>query len=497
MTHKKPLSFFVKSSIHKPLVKFLVLFLLPFSVNALTESEFIQSLLDNHTFFEKEQINLTIKKIEMDGDRANYADWDWTIGGELGRISKHRNKENNTSSYDYAKSTSQLVRKISSDLSKKFLSNGSELIISYDKSLPIKNEEMHDKDGYQGDDNTTEYLDDLNISWTLPLLKNKDGVLDQKTYDLAVLDYEDEKLVLAEAKEDFVEEKLMIFLDWISYDAQTKIVKNRLKHSTQILAVIKQQSNSKNSVLVLQRSINKTQRLLLELESKLKAEERSLSIFLKGVNLNKTPLEIEWGTRANLVKDLNNYCKQSIRDIKRIEIEQLKNKRTVKSYQNSQLPDFDFTISASRDDNKGNYSTYSKSSEMEYEAKIELSYPLSGNISNQVYLRKYRLRGRQLELRYADKFDDFIADSQKLTTELKQGIKQLDLYRVQINESETSKTQNELDAFLEGSGNIRFVINDQDDYQELLLDQVDAAINYHKNRIQYDSLMDRLLLSSE
>jgi outer membrane protein TolC len=312
-----------------------------------------------------------------------------------------------------------------------------------------------------------------------------------------VLDYEDEKLVLAEAKEDFVEEKLMIFLDWISYDAQTKIVKNRLKHSTQILAVIKQQSNSKNSVLVLQRSINKTQRLLLELESKLKAEERSLSIFLKGVNLNKTPLEIEWGTRANLVKDLNNYCKQSIRDIKRIEIEQLKNKRTVKSYQNSQLPDFDFTISASRDDNKGNYSTYSKSSEMEYEAKIELSYPLSGNISNQVYLRKYRLRGRQLELRYADKFDDFIADAQKLTTELKQGVKQLDLYRVQINESETSKTQNELDAFLEGSGNIRFVINDQDDNQELLLDQVDAAINYHKNRIQYDSLMDRLLLSSE
>ena len=134
---------------------------------------------------------------------------------------------------------------------------------------------------------------------------------------------------------------------------------------------------------------------------------------------------------------------------------------------------------------------------MEYEAKIELSYPLSGNISNQVYLRKYRLRGRQLELRYADKFDDFIADAQKLTTELKQGIKQLDLYRVQINESETNKAQNELDAFLDGSGNIRFVINDQDDNQELLLDQVEAAINYHKNRIKYDSLMDRLLLNAE
>ena len=332
---------------------------------------------------------------------------------------------------------------------------------------------------------------------TLPLLKNKDGIVEQKTYDLSVLDFEDEKLALAETKEDFLEDKLMIFLDWISYDAQIKIVKKRLKHSETILTTINQQSANSNSVAVLQRSINKTYRLLLKLESKLKAEKRSLTVLLKDIDLNKAPLEVEWNTRASLVVDLNNYCKQSIRDIKRIEIEQLQNKRTVRSYLNSQLPDFDFTISASRDNNKGNYSTYSRSYEMEYEAKIELSYPLSGNISNQVYLRKYRLRGRQLELRYADKFDDFIADAQKLTTELKQGIKQLDLYRVQINESETNKAQNELDAFLDGSGNIRFVINDQDDNQELLLDQVEAAINYHKNRIKYNSLMDRLLLNAE
>ncbi len=39
---------------------------------------------------------------------------------------------------------------------------------------------MHDKNGYQTDKNTTEYLDDLEISWTLPLLKNRGGVIDQK-----------------------------------------------------------------------------------------------------------------------------------------------------------------------------------------------------------------------------------------------------------------------------------------------------------------------------
>lgn len=32
--------------------------------------------------------------------------------------------------------------------------------------------------------------------------------------------------------------------------------------------------------------------------------------------------------------------------------------------------------------------------------------------------------------------------------------------------------------------------------QSLLLEQIEASINYHKNRIKYDSLMDRLLVSA-
>jgi len=128
----------------------------------------------------------------------------------------------------------------------------------------------------------------------------------------------------------------------------------------------------------LQRSINKTQRLLLEVESKLQAEQKTLSVLLSRVNLDKNPLKIDWDIQPRLVSDLYGYCERSIRDIQRIEIEQLKNKRYIKSYQNSELAEFDFTISALRDDNKGNYSTYSDSSETEYEAKLEFSYPLTG-----------------------------------------------------------------------------------------------------------------------
>ncbi|MCS5590234.1 MAG: TolC family protein [Candidatus Thioglobus sp.] len=252
----------------------------------------------------------------------------------------------------------------------------------------------------------------------------------------------------------------------------------------------------KSSILTLQRSINKTQRLLLDLESKLKAQQRLIDVLLISINLEENPLKINWSYRAKLVQDLHQYCKDSVRDIKRIEIEQLKNKRSVDSYQNSELADFDFTISATKDDNKGNYSTYSESSEVEYEAKLVFSYPLTGDVSNDVYLRKYRLKNRQLELKYQDKFDDIVSDAQKLTTELKQGVKQLALYQQQVDENKASNVETELDAFLSGNGNIRFVINEQDDQQSLLLEQIEASINYHKNRIKYDSLMDRLLVNA-
>ncbi|HAP05919.1 MAG TPA: hypothetical protein DCQ71_04225, partial [Gammaproteobacteria bacterium] len=90
--------------------------------------------------------------------------------------------------------------------------------------------------------------------------------------------------------------------------------------SEKILETITLQGTSRISKITLQRSINKIQRLLLELESKLKAEQRSLSILLDGLDLTQNPLKINWAARAQLIEDLHSYCQQSIRDIKRIEI---------------------------------------------------------------------------------------------------------------------------------------------------------------------------------
>ena len=458
------------------------------SVSAYTQSNFIDQLLVSHEFFEKEMINLKIKKLEMDGDQANYGNWSWDVGAQIGRIHKDKQKYDYISSADYARETSQDVRNISSDLSKKFFSNGSELNLSFDRSLPVKDEQMHDKNDYQKDKNTTEYLNDASISWTVPLLKNKDGVVDQRTYDLSVLDYKDEKLLLAETQEDFIEDKVFEFIDWVGFKWQIDAINKAIEKLQTIQ--IKITKNKPRDIKVLIRFIDKKKRLLLSLKSKLKAQSGLLSASVKSIDLSKNLPTLPSIFYVDLINNVKRYCRSNIRDLQRIDIELQKNSRTIKTYKNSQLADFDFTISASKDDNKGNYTSYSKSSETIVETKLVFSYPLSGDISNQVYLDKYRYKKRQIELKYESKLKDVVSAIKKLKTDIKQGLIQLKLTQRQIKQH---KIDNELDLYFSGQGDVRFAIIEQDDYQELELEKVEILINLYKNKLKYNSLLDRLL----
>ncbi len=462
--------------------------LLSQSVLGYSQNDFINQLLKSHDFFETELINLQIKRIEMLGDQANYSNWDWDVSAELGRIHKDKFKYDYTSSTDYAQNTNQTVQKISSDLSKKFMSNGSELIIAFDRSLPIKDEEMHDKNGYQKDKNTTEYLNDLSVNWTLPLLKNKNGLVDQKTYDLAVLDYEDEKQVLAEAQEDFIEEKVVEFIDWVDYQWQLQVVDSTIKKLANMRD--KMASNHTRDRGILSRSLDKHRRVQQSLKSKLKAQNTVLLGSVDGIDFEQNPPTLNQKFGVHLIGDIRQYCQSKVRYLKRIKLEISKNNRSIETYDNSTLPDLDFSISASRDDNKGNYTSYSKSSETEYEAKLVLSYPLSGDITNQVYLDKYRLKSRQLTLKYNNKLNDVIADVSKSETDIRQGQIQLSLINEQL---QALNPYYELNLYVNNQSDIRFVANEADDYQALKFEKIDTLIGLYKDKLEYDSLLDRLL----
>jgi hypothetical protein len=531
----------------------------------------------------------------MLGNKDKYANWHWEIDAELSKTNKYNFKHDYTSTYDYAQATYQQEQKISSDLSKKFFSNGSELEFKVSRSLPTKDEQLYDNNGYQKDKNTTEYLDDLSVSWTIPLLKNKNGIADQKSYDLSVLEYDDEKLVLAEVQEDFVKDKVDEFIDWVGYTWQIDTVKQTINRLTNLATQIQAQqakdkdkninknndrtlrknkgigkdNNSRNKK-ILKNSINKHKRLLLSLQSKLKAQNILLLSAVRHLDLDKNTPKLTHKFSINLIDNLEKYCKTVVRDIKRINIEILKNNRYIKTYKNANLADLDFTISASQDNNKGNYSTYSKSSATEYEAKLEFTYMLSGDVSNQVSLDKYQLKSRQLELKFNNKLDEIVASAKKIATNIKQGQIQLGLIKEQLQVLESgyeldlgletekelgleleakekaelglglglelglksksdlelksnldlklkkekelnleAKTKAELDLnleaktkaelglnleiYLKNQDEMIFVINEANDYQDLQLEEIDILIDLYKDKLKYDSLLDRLL----
>ena len=167
--------------------------------------------------------------------------------------------------------------------------------------------------------------------------------------------------------------------------------------------------------------------------------------------------------------------------------------RYIKTYQNAELADFDFTISAAKDYNKGNYTSYSKSSETNVETKLVFSYPLSGDISNQVYLDKYRFKRRQIELKYENKLKDIVSAINKLDTDIKQGLIRLKLAQQQIKQN---KINNELNLYYAGQGDVRFAIIEQEDYQQIQLEKNEILIDLYKNKLKYNSLLDRLLPNS-
>lgn len=459
--------------------------LLSLPVYALESTQFIKSLLDNHGFFEKESLNLEIKHIEMLADYANYNNWYWDVEAELARVNKFRDKENYTYHSDYAKHSNQSVRKLSTQLSKRFFTSGSELEVSYQKSWPILDEELYDNKGYVKDKNTTEYLDGASVKWSLPLIKNKAGVLDKKTYDLAVLDYEDEVLLLAETKESFIEDKMMIFLDFIAYQSQLEVLGRKIKKLQQLLAVASDNQVDSSTLSALKRSLDTSELERLSLLSKLEAEQGLLQSLLPDTISVKN---LSYPSEFVLIKDLSQYLSQHSRVLQRIQIEDRKNQRYIHNYQQIQLPELDFSLSATRDENQGNYSTYTRGVSNRYEAKLEFNYPLTGSETNQTHLSKYRIKARQIELKYQDEFADMLAKSQRLHRLIEQGVVQLSRYQHRLN-----LHQPFVSIGIQSQQPIRAIMDDIEALSALHQDYIAERLTLDKNQIGYDALLDRLL----
>jgi len=453
-------------------------------VHALNEYLFIGKILQSAHLFEVAAINLEIKEIELLGDEQQYNNWHWNLEGKVLLSGRLQDKDTN---YTYTHQQIKSDRLLSTELTRRFFSNGSELSLSLSGSLPKTSEEKYKNQSYYSDVVTNASIFDAEIGWQLPLLRNAGGALNQKTYDLATLELKDEQLVFKEFKENTVASYLKTYLEYAILGEQVSLLEVHINQLSLIDNHLQQGAFDDKIVSYSGRVLSKIKTRLMSL----KDEQLILSGKLESVlsaNELASIKPIYYPLKTNPPGD----HELSLVELKRIRIEQLKNQRQRRYYQNALKPELDFSINASRAVQKGNYSSYSESDITDIEVSLNFEYSLSGDVGARTLLRKYQLKSRQLEIKYSNKLESLKVKKQALQLKLQASLEEADLINAQLNRLAIDT----LEFKQMTVANIKLYINRLIDAVELKLNYHDALIEYQHTRVDYDNLLDRLIVNS-
>ena len=451
-------------------------------MNALNEDLFIEKILKSAHLFESAAINLEIKEIELLGDERRYNNWHWDLEGDIFLSGRLQDKDTN---YTYTHQQVKSDQSFTIELTKRFFSNGSELSMSLSGSLPKTSEEKYKNQSYYSDVVTNVSLVVAEISWELPLLRNVGGVLDQRTYDLAALELEDEQLVFRKFQESTVASYLKVYFEYALLGEEISLLEVHINKLDLIDAHIKHSTFSEKLISYSKRALIKTKSRLISLINKQLTLAKNLENVLSVRELASIK-PIHYHLKTSFLDDIET---SSVK-LRRIIIEQLKNQRQIRYYQNALKPELDFSINASRTVQKGNYSSYSESDTTNVEVSLSFEYPLSGDDGARTLLRKYQLKARQLEIKYNRKLEDLIVKQRALQLKLHSTLETIDLIDVQINQRDIAAIDlKELPAL-----DVRPHIERLTDAVELKLDYHDELIDYQHARVNYDNLLGRLLI---
>jgi hypothetical protein len=455
-----------------------------FAVNtlALTERKVIQRVLENHKLFESDEIDMLIQQERLQSKAINYYGWDLDLTAKYGLEKDSTDKDTN---YTYTKSQYQIDREIGLELSTAF-QNGATISTKFSRKLPIDDQQKYKKGVYDKDVNLTQRNNVLDTAINIPLFKNSDGGENKKLYDLATLDKKIEALNLLEYKENKVSDALISFI-YLAIEMQ------RIKiHQQQLTALLQLQeiAVSQNDNLILQAKIQKIKISLSKSNVNLKSHILTLKSFIHFDENDLLAVDFNDKFRIILLKNNTEYLRQNNRDLKISELDIAKKQRYIDNYENKELADLDLNISHTQTQNQGNYSSYSYKHSNEYKVSLDLSYPLGGNHSNQYNLFKARLEKKKKTMDYKIDLEAKVLSINVLENALNIGNNTLNAYQSQINQGKNTK---EMTRYLSHSGNIRFVIDELEEYYSTKFDYLDEAQAYHLNRIKYDQLSNRLL----
>ncbi len=445
----------------------------------ITQDEFLDRLIQVHPYFESEELT---SKIEQEEQNSFLGAQDWMITSSASY--SHDEPDIAFSGPDQTDAIS-----ISGGVERTFWKTGGKLTATFNASRAEIN--LPPGTPFPG----SFYQNKIAVTYTHPLLKNKNGFLNKLKFDLKKFDIDASKVTAKENKENFLANAASKYLDWVFLSEQMKIIKERLRLSEEELERIKKKraANLINQVDVIRAEdvVSLWKQNLVLVESQwfgLQAELAELSQDEKLLEM-QPEYNIYEVVEISSIVEAKNHLKSNSRLVQLydVRLEQLTISR--KGFEETNKPDlsaFAQVNTKNLDENIGKSFILDKPTAV---VGLQFSMPLD-NRTAKSKIKKTDIQTLQLRKQRDDLVISLSSAVANLNVRIAQLVKVLKLNQGQI-ESAKQRTVEEDKLYNQGRGDLTFVIQSQDSEQNAKFTYASNALTYHKLLLEYNSLMDK------
>ncbi|WP_245391274.1 TolC family protein [thiotrophic endosymbiont of Bathymodiolus puteoserpentis (Logatchev)] len=445
----------------------------PLNVQALTEQGFVERLRATHPFFNQQALSSKVKLIEK---RATKANEDWVIALESLYQSEHKN------SGDISMTTSNLdTASIGLSATRKYTNTGSDITLKHTW-----------KDKSKSTDTTN---NGFSLDYTYPLLRNKGGINDRLSGDVAQIAINQNTLQRLEAEEGFILGKLSRFIDLAYAQEQQSINERRLALSEKELALVNKKYNAsvveKVDVLLQQDAYQTANQKLLQAQQDLMLLRHEIAVTLD-LDFEKVVASTDF---YKIYKPseiaLKAYLSKNSRVLKINNLSQKILKRQLLSFKNTAKAKLDLKLGISSAGENTNYSKSLSNQSTTWKVGLGLSYPIGG-IEADSNIKKTNIELEILVQSKREQLLDIYTQAKTLKEKIQLLEKMMHANQAQIKIAK-ARTAEEKQRYSNGNGQASFVINAQNNEQVVKLSYAQVAKNYQKAILEFKASIDQLV----
>ena len=443
--------------------------------------QYLQQIRSSHPFFIQQALS---GEIEREQQHRFLGEEDWVV-----------NASPSYSHYERSKISSAFVVEkqdsltLNAGLERTFWTDGSRLSIDYDYTYT-------DQLFGQPVGSFDEHGNGINITYSLPLMKNKGGVLSRLDYELQAYSIDLTEINSIESQENFLEQQALLFIDWVFITEQRQIAENRLILANNELTHTKNKFRSRVvaevDVLRAQDAVINARQDLSTIETQWRAFQAELA------TQSNNPFPDQMVPRFDLytlqtvppVDQALELLQKNIRQLRAIDLQMAQMEKLESGLGNQLKPELDLVLAGGLRSEASDLSGSARFNQPQYMIGVNFRYPL-GQRSVTADISKARLQQQQLRAKRTSLSRQLEAQLRNMLVQLNEleGIIALNKEQIEVAQLRTAA---ELKRYNQGRSELSFVIQSRDNEQNARLGYAANAASYQKLWLRYKSLTDAL-----